>query len=211
MAMAGAGIWTLSRIRYSYCHIPLTRISPFMDIDSIFSELSQAVKDPDHGFHWPILVSSSDNNPDARTMVLRGVHTNSVILYSDSRAEKVRQLEENPSASLVFFDRQQMFQLRTYGTASIHIDDDLAHSHLSRIPSRQMNQFNDLSPPGSPTREDTSPQPHFKSCDSDEKCHFALISVRMTRIDALMLSPDENVRWLFEFSGGLWKSHRITP
>lgn len=107
-------------------------------LESAWRMLTLASADPRHGFHWPVLASAAlDGGPDARTVVLRAVDTDTRTLqvHSDTDTGKLAQLARDPRVCLVFHDGPARTQLRARGRALIHVGDPVAQIAWQRLPA----------------------------------------------------------------------------
>ena len=89
---------------------------------SIWTELARAVQDRSHSWRTPVLATLDESGvADARTVVLRSANPvqQRLILYTDSRSAKTRQLQKAPEATLVFWSEALSWQLRTYCRATV--------------------------------------------------------------------------------------------
>ncbi len=167
--------------------------------------LEHAVDDATHGFHTGVLANGSD----ARTVVLRAAlrEPPQVLIYSDRRAPKVAQLQDQSRATLVLYAKP--CQLRLRGTVSIHLDDALADTHWVRCPLSSRRAYLASAPPGSvlatpgsglaegldsraPTLEESLPG----------RAHFAVLRLAIEEIDCLLLEPGGHRRAGFWADGG---------
>ncbi len=94
--------------------------------------LADAVRDPDHDWHWPVLATHGDDGPDARTVVLRACDPSQRALQVHSAAGtgKLAQLQALPRACLVFNDRIRRMQLRIYASVQQFPRDEAAWQSL---------------------------------------------------------------------------------
>ncbi len=82
-----------------------------------------------HAFHLGTFATvGEDGRPEARTVVLRRVLTGKrrLLLHTDARSPKVRQIRSNPRVSWLFYDPDDRIQIRVRGRAELHSRDQLA-------------------------------------------------------------------------------------
>jgi 3-hydroxyisobutyrate dehydrogenase len=79
-------------------------------------------------FHFGVFITMSDIFPEARTVIVRSVDEEKKIIRfnTDIRSPKVRQLQENPNVSWLFYDSSLRIQLRCKAFASVHTGDEIA-------------------------------------------------------------------------------------
>jgi pyridoxamine 5'-phosphate oxidase len=80
----------------------------------IWSMLEEAVLNRKSDFRTPIFISSNNDEPDGRVVVLRGANKNqhSLSFHSDYRSNKVNLIKKNSKGALVFYDKKEKIQLR---------------------------------------------------------------------------------------------------
>ena len=68
---------------------------PLEIYNQIWSFLEEGVKDRNSPFHTPTLVTLENNNPAARTLVLRSANKETEILrfHTDQRSKKIEQIK----------------------------------------------------------------------------------------------------------------------
>lgn len=98
--------------------------------------LTRGAQHPKEDMHWPTFGTVDERGrARLRTVVLRQAQRTSgaLIVYTDSRAQKVTHLQANPWASLHFYDGERRVQLRAQAHVTLHIEDDLAREHWARL------------------------------------------------------------------------------
>jgi len=94
----------------------------------IWSMLEDAVLNRKSDFRTPIFISSNNDEPDGRVVVLRGADKNqySLSFHSDYRSNKVNLLMQNPKGALVFYDKKEKIQLRIKVECSINFKNNIS-------------------------------------------------------------------------------------
>ena len=85
-----------------------------LTLEEILGLIQRGVKDRKSGFHNFVLATSSfKNEPDARTVVLRGFDSEKmeISFHSDLRSQKINQLIKNKNVCLVFYDEKKLKSL----------------------------------------------------------------------------------------------------
>ena len=108
----------------------------------IWTELTAATLNLSDPWRTPILASLNDNQPDARTVVLRqaDLARRSLLCFSDTRARKVTGLQLNPMTAWCFYDPVRRIQLRAQGRTRIATDSNLTRQRCfvdSRSPNNR--------------------------------------------------------------------------
>jgi len=94
----------------------------------IWSMLEEGVLNRKSDFRTPIFISSNNDEPDGRVVVLRGADKNqySLSFHSDYRSNKVNLLMQNPKGALVFYDKKEKIQLRIKVECSINFKNNIS-------------------------------------------------------------------------------------
>lgn len=90
--------------------------------------LTKASHDAKSDFKLPVLASVSADGVSQRIVVLRSVDAEAghLLIHTDVRSAKIQQLQQNPIASLLFYDKAKKVQLKVTAVATIHTDDAVA-------------------------------------------------------------------------------------
>jgi len=104
--------------------------------DSIWESLGQAVGAKQNSLRSFVLATLSAHTPSVRTVVLRAVDRTRQTVYccSDARSAKIIEIEQNDAVSTLFYDAKKKTQIRIFGRAAIHGNDDVAHEIWRTIP-----------------------------------------------------------------------------
>lgn len=181
------------------------RLETLMEIEAAaWHELARAAGDKSHAWRTPVLATLASGegrmaSADARTVVLREVDATShtLLFFTDSRAQKVRQLREQPRGTLLFWSPALGWQLRCAVTLEAEDEGLAVSSHWTRIKLSPASQ-DYLSPlaPGSPL-EGAVPA-------LAQRENFAVVTAAVQSIDWLELHPDGHRRAGFSAAGGRW-------
>ena len=106
----------------------------------IWELIKTGLKNRDAPFHIPVLICGNKNKFDGRIVVLRGVDEKEkkIWFHSDIRSNKVKFLNSNPEATLLFYDKNEKIQLRISGLTKINYQNDVTRiswektAHMSR-------------------------------------------------------------------------------
>ena len=102
-------------------------------IHSIF-ELRNSQKN--HWLKTGVFATTSEKGvPSARMVVVRGVNEKLAIeIHTDSRSNKVLDLQKNPQAEILFYDPLTEIQLKCFGVAKIIHTGPLADAAWEKVP-----------------------------------------------------------------------------
>jgi len=96
--------------------------------DKIWNMLIEAVSNRKSDFRTPVFISSDNDDPDGRVVVLRRADQNqrSLSFHSDYRSNKVNLLKKNSKGALVFYDKKEKIQLRIKVECSINFKNNIS-------------------------------------------------------------------------------------
>ena len=154
------------------------------------------------------IATGTQRGADVRMVVLRRVDKDRkyVWFYTDSRAEKVLQLEACPIAALLFWDSEQQLQLRLSIETRLHTDDYIADDHWKALAVSGRKAYLSELVPGS---EQPNPYPGFPdqlagklpTAEESEagRKNFAVIECRVLAMEYLHLSRSGQTRARFQY------------
>ena len=179
--------------------------------ESIWSELERCVAvrprvepgepdvHPPHEWRVAVLATVDDGQADARTLVLREVDAveRRLVFYTDARSPKVRQIEQSPKGTLIFYSRKLGQQLRMQVRLNVETDGLAVSSRWARLQtSAGARDYLSVAAPGRPL---DAPHPKLGARD-----HFAMIEAMAETVDWLELHPDGHRRAVMSRAGSHW-------
>jgi pyridoxamine 5'-phosphate oxidase len=171
---------------------------------AVWRELLLACRDKAHAWRTPALATSSTEGGQARTVVLREADdvTQTLFVFTDARASKVAELQQQPRATLLMWSPALSWQLRLRVQVDVHTDGLAVTSRWARLQhSPAAQDYLAPQPPGAPAL--ASPTPHA----GEQRHFFAVLSARVLALDWLELHPQGHRRALFDAQGARW----LTP
>ena len=176
-----------------------------LTLEEILTLCQRGVNDRKSGFHNVVLSTvDENNNPDARTVILRGFNSEemTINIHSDGRAKKINYLKLNKKVCLVFYDDKKKIQIRIKGIANIKESLEKAWNKLSNWSKRC---YLTSKAPGSESNKPSSGFPkEFESIAPDSVTsekglkNFAVISIKIERIEWLFLASQGHRRAIFK-------------
>ena len=161
----------------------------------IWQELARAVQDRHHEWRTPVLATAQMGGaPNARMVVLREVDADlaRLIIYTDSRSDKVSELANQPDALLVFWSKRLSWQLRVRVGVRVHVAGPLVDAAWERV--RQTAAAADYLSPAAPGST-LSSAPYSKDgtqptnpSNQTSQHHLAIIEAQVQEIDWLELA-----------------------
>jgi len=102
--------------------------NPQVIISEIWEMLKIAINDRHADFRCPIFLTSVNNQPDGRAVVLREANSETLNLKfnADIRSNKINILKINPQAALIFYDKKKKIQLRIKVNCSINYKNEIS-------------------------------------------------------------------------------------
>lgn len=171
-----------------------------------WQELSRAAHDKHHEWRTPVLATVDGDAADARTVVLREVNADdsTLVMFSDARAAKLAQLQENPVGTLVMWSRRLSWQLRLRVQLSAQTEGLAVASRWAGLKlSPAAQDYLSPSPPGQ-TLEPHVEVPPATAAPAAERGHFALLEARVLSADWLELHREGHRRARFDDQGARW-------
>lgn len=172
-------------------------------LDLCWHQLIEGVRDAAHPARRPVLASiGSDGGANARIVVLRAFDFEMATLdmHTDIASPKVAELLTNPSATLLFWDPAQQFQIRLGVTITVLSGPDVT-AIWNSVPDAARGNYGGHPTPG---QRINAPDQFSKTPRADR---FAVLRAKIASIDALHLASDPHRRARFEAQDGftgLW-------
>ncbi len=165
-------------------------------LDAVWATLALGVRDRSAPGRHPVLATVGRSHAEARVVVLRGADRakQSVVVHTDARSEKVRDLVANSRATLLIWDADQSFQVRLRVTVDITVGDEAA---WSTIPAAARQVYGGAPYPGEALE---TPDSFVASPDVQR---FAQLFCRIDEIETLHLGTRHR-RARFRDATGVW-------
>ena len=134
----------------------------YNNLDNIYLKiwdlLNIGLKDRNESFHIPVFICGEKKNFDGRIIVLRGVDKNkkNIWFHSDIRSNKIKILEKNPQATLLFYNKKEKIQLRVFGKINIHYKNYFTEKSWIKTAHMGRQCYLGKNPPGSDSLIPTS-------------------------------------------------------
>ena len=186
----------------------------FYDVlDLTFKEiiglLKRGVKDRKSCFHYTTLCTVDEKScPRSRTVILRSFDEEKFLvkIHSDSRANKIKEIEMNRNVSLNFYDDKKKIQIRIKGSAEIKKSYKKSWDNLSNwskrcyLTEKKPGSYGDKPSSGFSER-------YSKDSPSDEESkkginNFCVILIEVQNIEWLYLASQGHRRAIFEIKRG---------
>ena len=174
-----------------------------LTLEEIMYLLSRGVKDRKSSFHYTMLSTINDKNPESRTVILRNFNKDifELNIHSDLRSGKVKQIEANNNVSCLFYDDKKKIQIRINGQAKIEKSYQPSWDKLTNWSKRC---YLSVEKPGTEVVKPSSgfPEQFTNESPNDENSieglkKFAVIKVIINTIEWLYLASQGHRRAVF--------------
>ena len=158
----------------------------------IFSELRKAASKKKHPFKNVVLTTVKEQNPLSRWVIFRKLTMEqNLLVYTDSRSEKIKNLRKNPNCGLLFYNNRQGLQIYFNAVSTIHQKNELTKKYWQGIVGKSSENYTTVNPPGSPIN--SIDKGHITDKDLNDK-HFSIIEFVAVNMKILQLSRDGHIR-----------------
>lgn len=172
-----------------------------------WKELECAAKEPMHPFRVCSLATVTNKGVVKQRIVnfRKLTSSKSLLFYTDSRSAKVNQLQNNPSASVLFYNPIINLQIYISGKVTVHTNDTLWEDHRLKIEGKSINDYNTKYPPGKKIKNPVAVK-------RTKELNFALLELRPEFIEYLKLKIQPNrVRAVFKKNEEEWEKTFLVP
>lgn len=175
-------------------------------LTDLWSRLIVAVRDPEQPFRLPALCTIDQRGrPSSRTVILQRVDpaARELECHTDSRTEKVRELERDPRCAWLFHDPRVRWQLRVQGRMRLHRDDELSAVRWQGLVGRSRGLYLAPRAPGTPRQSADTNFPDL-SADPDITSgwreRFCVLVCQVEQIDWYHIRTEGHLRAGFSWS-----------
>ena len=167
-------------------------------------QLSSALVHKKHSFRYFTLTTLSfDGRPHSRTVVLRGFDPEKFIfsIYTDSRSEKIKELNNDSRAEFLFYDRKQLLQL----AVKVNLIDIIpSEEKFYDLPDSYKKDYCVIQEPGTHIKG-----PEEVDYDFD-KGYLIELNFKALQIEYLKLKRPNHLRAKFQINKN-WEGVFMTP
>jgi hypothetical protein len=164
-------------------------------------QLARGIQQKNHPFR-EVAMSTAADIPNIRMVVLRKLEQTplSILVYTDSRSDKIAELKANPHATFLFWHPTSKFQLKLKTKVVTHHKDKIAIEHYKAIGERGRESYNTEQAPGSAIDAEKAPETLLKEKFDDRE--FCVLECIVFEMEALQLRREGHIRALFSLESG---------
>ena len=175
----------------------------------VFSELRKAASRKKHPFKNVVLTTVNEQTPISRWVVFRKLTLEqNLLVYTDSRSEKIKNLRKNHNCGLLFYNNKQGLQIYFNTIPTIHQKNELTKKYWQGIVGTSSENYTTMHPPGSIINSIDEGHKIDKSL-SDK--HFSIIELDPVKMSILQLSRGGHIRANFCKINHSWKGSFTVP
>tara|TARA_B100000767_G_scaffold227023_1_gene216840 strand:- start:352 stop:888 length:537 start_codon:yes stop_codon:yes gene_type:complete len=173
----------------------------FQECNNQWAQVKDSKK---HAFRFFTLATiASDGRPHVRTVVLRNFNPKDIsfTIYTDSRSQKLQELEQDKRAQLLFYDPKRMLQIVVSVVLLENINENKIYDD---IPEHSKKDYSSIIIPGSKINSPDKLQFNFS------KGFFSKLIFKAETIEYLRLKRPNHLRAFFKIEDN-WKGTFLVP
>ena len=175
----------------------------------VFSELKKGSTKKKHPFKNVVLTTINEEIPMSRWVVFRKLTSEqNLLVYTDSRTEKIKDLRKNSNSGLLFYNNKQGLQIYLSTLSTIHQNNELTKKYWQGIMGTSSENYTTIYPPSSPINN--IGEGHKIDKDLEDK-HFSIIELCPINMSILQLSRSGHIRANFSKINNKWEGSFIVP
>lgn len=175
--------------------------------EELKDQIHKGVHEKGHPFRFGVLGTvDSKHTASLRTVVIRNVSdTLNLTFYTDARSNKLVHIKENNQVSLLFYNPDQLLQIKVEGLASIISDEAILKKYWSGIPPNLRKDYTTQIAPGS-----SISNPNKVECLKKEN-HFCMVEIEPFSIEYLKLNTPYHTKVQFSKKENIWHGEFLVP
>ena len=175
----------------------------------IFLELGKGASKKKHPFKNVVLTTVNEKIPMSRWVVFRKLTPEqNLLIYTDSRTEKIKDLRKNSNCGLLFYNNKQGLQIYFSTLSTIHQNNELTKKYWQGIVGTSSENYTTIYPPSTPINN--IGEGHKTNKDLNDN-HFSIIELCPFNMSILQLSRNGHIRANFSKINNKWEGSFIVP
>ena len=176
---------------------------------NVSDELHRGALERNHPFRFVSFATLDKGKINSRLVVLREVQDDlSFVIFTDSRSQKVMDLSENTTATLLFWHAGKKVQVSAQGTVMLHKQDALSEKYWAGVSIEGRKAYGSALSPGSMVDR---PALAHEWPDEISSEFFCVIVVRPQEMDILQLHKLSHYRTQFKHHDNEWLGSWVVP
>ena len=194
-------------------HISLTDI-----VKNSWESLENGSSQPGHPFRNMVISTQGDGNIGMATVVLRRVSADDslLIFYTDVRSNKVFNLQNNNSISMLLYNDIDKLQLILKGNTTLYNQDDVTAGHWAALTNQGKRSYMANAAPSSRINNPADGLDYINDDTWNDALttgykNFAVIKVTVNLMEYLKLSQTGHRRASFNLIKNNWEGSWLVP
>ena len=173
--------------------------------------LSNAVSNRNSSFRIPVFICGDQTNFDGRIVVIRKAEVANQIIqfHSDIRSDKIRKLNKNKNAAMLFYDKEEKIQARIKVDCTVNHNNNISKESWLKTQHISRKCYLVDSGPGTKSSTPTSglkPElDNFEFTKEQSEAgykNFTVIQCKIKSIEWLYLAAKGHRRAFLDYTGG---------
>jgi len=181
--------------------------------EAVWKKLETAASTRHEGWHLVTVGTIRDNQPEMRTMVLRGTErTNSQMwFHTDLRSPKVEDIRKNPQGSLLLYCPNHRWQLRLSGNFSLDPDSAQTDASWKKTSDSARRCYQGPFSPSSPSSTPSTNLPESEVEPNTGREQFSRLLFHIESMDWLALNSEGHKRAKWHLTSGRPEGTWLNP
>lgn len=159
-----------------------------------------------HPFRYFVLATNENGKPMQRTVVLRKTLLDlSLVFYTDSRTQKIKDIQNNSEFSALFYNSKKLLQIRVEGKAELITDQEQIATYWHTVQESSKKDYTTNRAPGTLIKN-----PDDIDYQSNEN-YFCPVKLVPNTIEYLQLKRPNHLRVLFSKIDTNWSGEFLVP
>lgn len=171
-----------------------------------FMDVLEASRTRRGGFFRNLTLATMADGPDVRTIILRAITADGLVMFTDKRSPKYDQLQHDHRAAIHAYDPHAKLQVRGYGQCMLKVGEQIPPNYLHDAMKRP-EDYASISKPGSMLVTEASVEMN----KDDAPNNLAVILFRPHLWDVLELHVEGHRRFAWGLESGEWVGSWRTP
>lgn len=163
---------------------------------AIWKKLEHSVRQRNSAWHLAVLGTVRAGKPELRNLVLRGAlpEKNMLWMHTDLRSPKCQDLKNCSSASLLFYDSLDRWQLRLNGTIQLDSDSESTETTWKKVSASAKRCYQGPFAPGTRSAALSHNLPQKGVSEAAGRENFTRLLFFIEKMDWLFLQADGHLR-----------------